>query len=67
MTAKAQRVAWLGPILAWVVLLCATAAVAWLGVEASGRLRFGGALAALPSCWVRSPSGWWASGATRPS
>ena len=44
MTAKAQRVAWLGPILAWVVLLCATAAVAWLGVEASGRLRFGGAL-----------------------
>jgi len=45
MTAKAQRVAWLGPILAWVVLLFATAAVAWLGVGASGGLRFGGALA----------------------
>jgi hypothetical protein len=45
MTAKAQRIAWLGPVVAWVVLLCATAAVAWLGVRASGGLRFGGALA----------------------
>jgi len=42
---SARNVAWLGPTLAWIILLCATAAVAWLGLEASGRLRFGGALA----------------------
>ena len=45
MTAQAQRIAWLGPVLAWIVLLCATAAVAWLGIGAAGGLRFGGALA----------------------
>lgn len=42
---RAQKVAWLGPAFAWIVLLCGTAAVTWLGLEASGRLRFGGALA----------------------
>jgi caa(3)-type oxidase subunit IV len=42
---RVQNVAWFGPTLAWIVLLCATAAVTWLGLEASGRLRFGGALA----------------------
>ena len=42
---SARNVAWLGPTLAWIILLCATAAVAWLGLETSGRLRFGGALA----------------------
>jgi hypothetical protein len=45
MTAKAQRIAWLGPVLAWIVLLCATAAVASLGIGAAGGLRFAGALA----------------------
>ena len=42
---RTQKVAWLGPALAWIVLICGTAAVTWLGLEASGRLRFGGALA----------------------
>jgi hypothetical protein len=42
---RTQKVAWLGPTLAWIVLICGTAAVSWLGLEASGRLRFGGALA----------------------
>jgi hypothetical protein len=42
---RAQNVAWLGPTLAWIVLLLGTAAVTWLGLETTGRLRFGGALA----------------------
>jgi hypothetical protein len=41
---RMQNVAWFGPAIAWIVLLCATAAVTWLGLEASGRLRFAGAL-----------------------
>ncbi len=40
---RTQKVAWLGPALAWIVLLCGTAAVTWLGLEASGRLRSSGA------------------------
>ncbi len=44
MTAKAPPIAWFWPTFAWVVLVCATAAVTWLGFAASGEIRFGGAL-----------------------
>ena len=42
---KLRVVQWRGPTTAWALILCELAALVALGLAASGRLRFGGALA----------------------
>jgi hypothetical protein len=35
---------WVGPVIAWAIIMCALVGVVLLGVSGSGDLRFGGAL-----------------------